>query len=181
MERALPLYASREPRLALCFAAVEYCRDRHSSRVLVGCYVPLLLHQSTAAKCLAISHRNLTAWRAAVTAAAAAAALVNACTYFPRSRALVRPPPLFRIAPHRRPSRYFDSIGLECVDLDGTLPVGENTQYLLDLPMLSSICYRHVHEGLSAAARDQQAPGAEAEAEAEVGATTSHAAPEQRV
>ncbi|CAM9432011.1 unnamed protein product [Ectocarpus sp. 6 AP-2014] len=47
------------------------------------------------------------------------------------------------------PSRYFESIGLKCVDLDGTLSVRENTQYLLNLPMLSSICYRHVHEARS--------------------------------
>lgn len=44
------------------------------------------------------------------------------------------------------------------MDLDGTLPVRENTQFLLDLPMLSSICYRHVHEGLSAAREQEQAP-----------------------
>ena len=75
---------------------------------------------------------------------------------------------------YRRPSRYFDSIGLKCVDLDGTLPLRENTQFLLDLPMLSSICYRHVHEGLSAAAREQAPETATATT------TTSHA-PEQRV
>ncbi|CAM9102966.1 unnamed protein product [Laminaria digitata] len=45
------------------------------------------------------------------------------------------------------PSRYFQSIGLDLVDLDGTRPIQENTEFLLKLPMLKSICYQHVHDG----------------------------------
>lgn len=44
------------------------------------------------------------------------------------------------------PSRYFQSIGLKLVDLDGTRPIQENTDFLLQLPMLKSICYQHIHD-----------------------------------
>ncbi len=67
---------------------------------------------------------------------------------------------LGRMPAAARPSRYFESIGLKCVELDGTLPVRENTELLLNLPMLSSICYRHVHEGRSAAAGSASASAA---------------------
>ncbi|CAM9651387.1 unnamed protein product [Ascophyllum nodosum] len=44
------------------------------------------------------------------------------------------------------PARYFQSICLKTVDLDGTLPWMHNVDTLLELPFLKSICYKHVHE-----------------------------------
>lgn len=107
----------------------------------------------TSLRCCASSLcRDLTLGCSATAAAAAASCAAGVCLHLlPIVRSRISSP-----TSHRRPSRYFDSIGLECVDLDGTLPVRENTQFLLNLPMLSSICYRHVHEGLSSAR--EQAP-----------------------
>lgn len=45
-----------------------------------------------------------------------------------------------------RPARYFDSRGIKTVELDGTRPWVKNVETLLELPMLKSICYEHVHE-----------------------------------
>eukprot|EP00904_Undaria_pinnatifida_P000824 jgi/Undpi1/10742/HiC_scaffold_29.g13190.m1 len=44
------------------------------------------------------------------------------------------------------PSKYFESIGLKLIDVDGTRSIKENTDFLLQLPMLKSTCYQHIHD-----------------------------------